>query len=84
MKKIKEVISKVLAIGKDKIWHFVAGLFIAFFIGLISPKAGIIAAVLAGAAKELYDAFSKKGTAEWLDLVATAIGGAIGMVMAIL
>lgn len=67
-------------IQKDKIKHFLAGLALSLLAGLfVAPIYGVWAAVLVGAAKELlYDGLLNKGTVEWWDFVATALGGACG------
>jgi uncharacterized protein YfiM (DUF2279 family) len=64
----------------DKKLHIVVG-FIIGFLGayfLRSALFGFLAAVAAGALKEIYDKCSGKGTPEWLDFLATAASGLIG------
>lgn len=75
--------SLIISVTKDKLLHFLAGLLIAYFVGLLNPLWGLGAAIVAGCTKELYDAFTSTNKAEWLDLVASAVGGAVGMMMAI-
>lgn len=61
---------------KDKVMHFLAGIGITIMVGLVtSPLVGFAVAVVVGAAKELiWDLWLKKGTPEFLDFVATAVG----------
>ena len=71
--------------GKDKLYHVIAGFLIGLVFGLINPIAGIIVAIGVGAAKEvIWDMAMKEGTFEMLDFMATAIGGIIGTAAAIL
>lgn len=70
---------------KDKLYHFIAGVIIALIFGLINPVLGLGMAVLAGLLKDVvWDKFLKKGTFEVLDIFFTAVGGVIGMVVAII
>ena len=62
---------------QDKANHLAYGLAIFCIVGLVSPIAGLAAAVIAGALKEAYDS-TGRGNVEFLDFVATAAGGAIG------
>lgn len=61
----------------DKLVHFLCGLVIALSVGLFTaPYIGLIAAVLAGVAKEIYDI--KRTKFNILDFVYTAFGGYLG------
>ena len=64
----------------DKLVHFLCGLVIALTVGLYTaPCIGLIAAVLAGVAKEIYDI---KGTKfNILDFVYTSFGGFLGILI---
>tara|TARA_R110000868_G_scaffold112176_5_gene302320 strand:+ start:10751 stop:11005 length:255 start_codon:yes stop_codon:yes gene_type:complete len=64
---------------QDKANHFIYGLaiFIAFGFAF-GAVAGLVAAALIGAAKEVYDKVSGKGCPDALDFVATAAGGVAG------
>lgn len=66
-------------IAHDKKLHFIAGAVICLVVGLaVIPVAGFIVAAIVGMAKELYDtAHPKTHTADPIDFVATALGGAI-------
>lgn len=59
----------------DKILHFMAGALFSMISGYLSkmPFLGLLVAILAGLAKEIYDI--KHGTPEWKDFVATGLGG---------
>ena len=39
--------------GKDKLYHLIAGFVIAFVFGLISPFWGLVAGITAGLAKDI-------------------------------
>jgi uncharacterized protein involved in cysteine biosynthesis len=64
---------------QDKLKHFLAGIGISLVFGVqFSPLIGLIAAAIVGALKEIiWDWLLKKGTPEFLDFLATALGGAI-------
>ncbi len=67
---------------KDKLYHLIAGFVIAISIGLFSPILGLVAAVLAGIAKDVvWDLYLKRGTFELLDILATAVGAVIGAIV---
>lgn len=68
-----------MTIPRDKKLHFLAGLIIAFVVGLIlSPIEGIGLAIAAGVFKECYDSFYKETKFDIADMIATWIGGAVG------
>jgi len=60
----------------DKLYHFCAG-FIIYIISnvFIHNWLSIVPVIIIGAAKEAYDFYSGKGNAEWLDFIATVVGG---------
>ncbi len=64
---------------QDKLKHLLAGIGISLVFGvLFSPLIGLIAAAIVGALKEIiWDWLLKKGTPEFMDFLATALGGAI-------
>ena len=72
--------------GIDKIYHFVAGILIAFTFTLIfSPLIGLITASVSGVIKEVvYDLKMGKGTFEILDIFATVLGAFVGTVLGLL
>lgn len=63
----------------DKALHMIGGVMLFalghFFFGW---QVGLGLAVLVGALKELWDWYSKKGTPDVLDFVATSAGGVLG------
>lgn len=62
-------------IAKDKIQHFIAGLFIALIAGcILDPITGMATVIFAGVGKEIYDYFGG-GTPDTMDLVVTILGG---------
>lgn len=80
MRKIWDwIVALLQKVPFDKWLHFGAGLLVAAFI-VISIGwpgwAGLIAAVLVGAAKEVFDWLTTKKV-EWLDGVAAALGGVV-------
>ena len=64
---------------QDKFKHLLAGIGISLIFGVqFSPLIGLIAAAIVGALKEIiWDWLLKKGTPEFMDFLATALGGAI-------
>lgn len=64
---------------QDKLKHLLAGIGISLVFGVqFSPLIGLIAAAIVGALKEIiWDRLLKKGTPEFMDFLATALGGAI-------
>ena len=75
----------------DKLYHFVCGLGISLLVGVIAYKIGLnqpeaygfVVAIIAGAAKETFDAIKAKSwtvhTWDVFDFLATGIGGLIGL-----
>lgn len=62
----------------DKFFHLMAGMFaslVVYMLGFSLPLA-FAAAVVAGVAKEIFDAFGN-GTVDFMDAVATIAGGAL-------
>ncbi|MBO4718967.1 MAG: hypothetical protein J5658_03735 [Prevotella sp.] len=77
MKWIQRLIAKI---GIDKFAHFFASAFLALALGhFIHPAIAAATALLIGVAKELFDGVIDKG-----DLLADALGVALGIVIAIL
>ena len=71
--------------GKDKLYHLIAGFVIAFVFGLTSPFWGLVAGITAGLAKDIiWDLYLKKGTFEVLDIFVTVMGAILGTAAAIL
>ena len=64
---------------QDKLKHLLAGIGISLVFGVqFTPFVGLITAAIVGALKEImWDWLLKKGTPEFLDFLATALGGAI-------
>lgn len=78
---VKETITEIwkrateAAKQPDKRKHFIVGAVISLVIGsLLGFWVGLLAAILAGAAKEWWDS-KGHGTVEWLDFAFTAFGG---------
>ena len=69
----------------DKLKHMIAGFIIAMLTGWLTHDVliGFSFALIAGVAKEIYDYFGH-GTSELNDVIATAQGGAIGLVVLII
>jgi hypothetical protein len=76
-------ISECTTIPVDKIKHFLAGSIssISTAPALIyndrSVYWAVLSAVIIGAAKEIYDKVSKKGTPDLWDFIATSLGGIV-------
>ncbi len=69
-----------MTIPEDKRMHFITGCLIGgLFCCLFSMKTGIVAAAIAGMAKEVWDSYGH-GTPDIWDAVATTAGGVIGAV----
>ena len=64
---------------QDKLKHLLAGIGISLVFSVqFSPLIGFITAAIVGALKEIiWDWLLKKGTPEFMDFLATALGGAI-------
>ena len=64
---------------QDKLKHLLTGIGIGLVFGVqFSPLIGLIAAAIVGALKEIiWDWLLKRGRPEFLDFLATALGGAI-------
>lgn len=63
---------------QDKLKHLLAGIGISLVFGVqFSPLIGLLIAAIVGALKEIiWDWLLGKGTPEFLDFLATALGGA--------
>ena len=74
-----------MKIADDKKLHFIAGLIICIVVALIfkNPMYGLIASVIAGVAKEVYDYYDY-GKIDFLDTLATWVGGIAGYIVAFL
>jgi hypothetical protein len=75
-------------IPQDKAMHFTAGFAISLLISMISagfhiftqPTLGFVclgAATVTGLLKECFDRFYQKEKFDWIDVLATALGGSI-------
>lgn len=64
---------------RDKLKHLLAGIGISLVFGVqFTPFIGLIIAAIVGALKEIiWDWLLKRGTPEFLDFLATVLGGAI-------
>ncbi len=80
---MKKIIDFLGSIQADKLLHFIAGMLIAGVVGVIPcfTNYAFIVAVIAGVVKEVYDEFSYGGW-DSLDLLYTAIGGAVMQIFA--
>ncbi len=74
-----------MKIEQDKILHFIAGIVICIITALIlkNPLYGLIASVVAGIAKEFWD-YHSYGKLDFMDALATWIGGIAGYIVAFL
>ena len=64
---------------QDKLKHLLVGIGISLVLGVqFSPLIGLLIAAIVGALKEIiWDWLLRKGTPEFLDFLATALGGAL-------
>lgn len=69
----------------DKLMHLLAGVAISLLFGWLAHDAlaGFTVSLAAGVAKEIYDYYGH-GTSELNDIIATAQGGAIGLIILII
>jgi hypothetical protein len=80
-------VSKWTTIPADKVKHFLVGNISSSSMAPIliyndkSVYWAIGAAVLIGAAKEIYDKMSEDGTPDWWDFIATSLGGIVAVVI---
>ena len=72
-------------IPKDKKLHFLAGVIVCFVVALIfkNPMYGLIASVIAGIGKEIYDYYDY-GKFDFADALATWVGGIAGYIVGVL
>ena len=71
--------------GNDKAYHFIAGLIVCILVSLIfkNPMYGLIASVIAGIGKEIYDYYDY-GKFDFADALATFVGGICGYIVGVL
>ena len=69
----------------DKAYHMIAGFIITILVAWLTHNVlmGFISSLVAGVAKEVWDYFGH-GTSELNDIIATAQGGAIGLIILIM
>ena len=74
-----------MQIAYDKKLHFIAGIVICILVALIfkNPLFGLIASVIAGIGKEIYDYYDY-GKPDFLDCLATWVGGIAGYIVGVL
>lgn len=81
------MIGKILGyFGQDGLAHILASLVLCAVLGAFMPLwVAVFATLVIGAAKELvWDMAMKKGTAEWKDIIADAVGIALAAVLTVL
>lgn len=74
---MKKIVNFILSIPYDKLLHFFIGFLIVAIFYCILPQVqyyAIVFAIIAGLTKDLYD-YKSYGTFDWLDVLATALGG---------
>jgi hypothetical protein len=79
--KLPSISALMYQIPADKANHFIYG--IVLFILLVfalSPLAALVAVTVTGIVKEVYDKVTGTGTPDYLDAVATALGGLAGYI----
>lgn len=81
------MIAKMLGyFGQDGLAHILASLVLCTVLGVFLPLwAAVIIALAVGIIKELvWDLWMEKGTAEWRDIIADAVGILLGVFIIIL
>ena len=68
--------------AEDKKLHMTCGFCIALFVGMYSPKLGLMVGMTTGIAKETYD-YCSYGVFDRMDMLATWAGAAIGAALAL-
>ena len=76
MKTIEAAIKR--AIPQDKCLHVIAGVVIFAIVHFVSWQVGVVAVLVIGIAKELFDYFTSGDASVW-DVVATFAGGLLGL-----
>jgi len=69
-------------VGADKLLHFFAGGWIAAFAA--DWWMAVLIAVFIGFLKELYDLTIRKSVFDWIDWLATALGGGVTAILLVL
>lgn len=65
----------------DKAIHLIAGVLLYALFHFVSDLLGLVVVLAAALGKEVYDYFNKdRHTPEWMDAVATVLGGVLGFV----
>lgn len=64
-------------IERDRLYHFIVGLLITAIFGICFNfyEWSMLAAIIAGLIKECIDRFIQKEKFDWIDLLATSLGG---------
>lgn len=72
--------------GQDGLTHILVSLVLCAVLGVFLPLwAAVLVTLAVGVAKELvWDMWMKKGTAEWRDIIADAVGVLLGVFIIIL
>lgn len=69
----------MINIPHDKLLHYVVGTVVYSLCSLFIGMYAIVIVLVIAIGKEVYDYVSKKGTPEYMDAVATVLGGVIGL-----
>jgi general stress protein CsbA len=68
----------------DKFYHFFAGMMVYIFSNIFfNDWLSMLSVIIIGGAKEAYDYYSGKGNPEWLDFIATVIGGLVVLLLSL-
>tara|TARA_R110000822_G_scaffold22436_1_gene70411 strand:- start:249 stop:494 length:246 start_codon:yes stop_codon:yes gene_type:complete len=70
---MNKILEKISNIPNDKLLHFFWGSILSFVFILILGIKGVFSTFIVAIAKEFYDWYSKKGTPELADFIATII-----------
>lgn len=70
----------MINISHDKLLHYVVGTIVYALCSMLIGMYALIVVVVIAVGKEAYDYYTKKGTPEVMDAVATVLGGVVGLV----
>ena len=68
-------------LSRDKLLHYTVGTLLYVATYWLMGYWALVVVIVAAVGKEVYDKVSGKGTPEWLDAIATVIGGIICLII---
>lgn len=80
--KMKKIIARI---PKDKLLHILGGIYLYLIVRIFLDKySAMVVTFMVAVVIEMIDALTKKGTGEFMDMVATTAGGASMLIFEIL